>query len=79
MKKLGRPRLDRIFSKFLLEVPVLWESLNSEKEQKRSRNRLKRCEKSKFRNRISSIKTEGPLSLTEKKAIVLNYMVKAEL
>lgn len=53
--------------------------MNSEREQKRVRNRLKRNEKSKFRNRISSIKNEAPLTLTEKKAIVLNYMLKAEL
>ena len=61
--KMNRSHLESIFSKFLKEIPVLWESMNSEKDLKRTRNR-KRLEKSKFRNRISSIKTDSPLSIS---------------
>lgn len=50
----------------------------SDQEQKKQRW-VRRIEKSKFRNRISSIKTESPLSMNSKKAIVLNYIMKAEL
>ena len=78
IRKMSRNHLESIFSKFKKEIPLLWESMNSEKDQKRTRNR-KRLEKSKFRNRISSIKTDSPLTLSEKKAIVLNYVLKAEL
>lgn len=76
--KLNKAELQRIFTKFLKEIPVVWDSMVSDQEQKKQR-RVRRVEKSKFRNRISSIKTESPLSMNAKKAIVLNYIMKAEL
>jgi hypothetical protein len=78
LRKLNRAELQRIFTKFLKEIPIVWESMVSDQEQKKLR-RVRRVEKSKFRNRISSIKTESPLSMNAKKAIVLNYIMKAEL
>jgi hypothetical protein len=29
IRKLGRPRLERVLSKFIKETPLLWESMNS--------------------------------------------------
>lgn len=56
----------------------MWESMVLDQDHKKQR-RVRRVEKSKFRNRISSIKSEGPLCMNAKKAIVLNYIIKAEL
>jgi hypothetical protein len=53
--------------------------MTCDREPVRSRNRCKRGEKGQFRTRISSIKMEKSLKMVEKKAIVLNYMIKAEV
>ena len=46
-------------------------------DQEKKRPLVKKREKSRFRKRLSSIKTEKSLSLIEKKAITLNYLLKA--
>lgn len=52
---------------------------DNDKKKKIHKSRFQRNDRTKVRNRISSIKMEKNLTITEKKAIVLNYMVKAEL
>ena len=59
-------------------MPSLWNSMTTDNIKMQPQSRFRR-ERGKQRNRISSIKLDKNLTLIEKKAIVFNYMLKAEL
>jgi len=60
-------------------MPSLWSSMTTDNDKPQHLHSRFRRERGKLRNRISSIKLDKNLKIIEKKAIVLNYMLKAEL
>ena len=79
VRKMPKQRLLKVFSKFHEEMPSLWNSMTTDGEKPQHLQSRFRRERGKLRNRISSIKLDKNLKIVEKKAIVLNYMLKAEL
>jgi hypothetical protein len=62
MRKVDKDKLETIFNKFNIEVVVLWESMTTDQQKPKARNRFRRNDKA-FRTRISSIKSEKCLNL----------------